>query len=222
MCYNVTVWFSARSCLACRAQYKSTLWVVETDQHVVFVQVPPVRNIAADGRDSRATASIRPMVPQPVITPTATVMPTTVSIPDGAHRVFLCWPVLGREEENSGRKMSGQRQDSCRFRNCACAINICIGYSTDLPATQVRPTQQVQPVSPVIDAAAETSAPPAAEAQVSSVVEPVPSTSRTTPPPAAQPGPSSAAAGPAPSSGAPVPSQSVPPSNKRPRADSDR
>ena len=28
-------------------------------------------------------ASIRPMVPQPSVTPTATVMPTTVSIPDG-------------------------------------------------------------------------------------------------------------------------------------------
>ena len=77
-------------------------------------------------------------------------------------------------------------------------------FISEQPSTQVRPTQQVQPVSPVVDT-------PASEtqslAEQVTPVEPVPSTSRTTPPPASQPS---------------MPAQSVVPSNKRQREDTER
>ena len=77
-------------------------------------------------------------------------------------------------------------------------------FISEQPSTQVRPTQQVQPVSPVVDT-------PASETQTLAEqvtpVEPVPSTSRTTPPPASQPS---------------MPAQSVVPSNKRQREETER
>ena len=77
-------------------------------------------------------------------------------------------------------------------------------FFSDQSSTQIRPTQQVQPVSPVIDApSAETQS---VSEQVTSV-EPVASASRTTPPPPAQ---------------SLLPSQSVAPSNKRQRDDTER
>ena len=77
-------------------------------------------------------------------------------------------------------------------------------HLVDQPSTQVRPTQQVQPVSPVIEATSTESQP---VTEQMAPVEPVASTSRTTPPPPAQPV---------------VPSQSVAPSNKRQRDDTER